>query len=140
RELLQAHEDYWVNVEKCDKIPDLEVYLVNLHPAKIDSPIPPTDHDGVKARQNDITFCDRSSHHDESITHLISNYKNLVTQMKDLAVRAISKSNDPQLQREFENILRAPTTKESKYNNRRYEDLLKGQFKLTEVFRVERKN
>jgi NTE family protein len=141
RELLQAHEDYWVNVQKCDKIPDLEVYLVNLHPSKIDSPIPPMDHDGVKGRQNDIIFCDRSSHHDESIAHLISNYKNLVTQMKDLTARAISKSNDPQLQREFENILRTPTTtKESKYDNRRYEDLLKGQFKLTEVFRVERKN
>jgi NTE family protein len=45
RELLQAHEDYWVNVEKCDKIPDLEVYLVNLHPSKIDRTIPPMDHD-----------------------------------------------------------------------------------------------
>jgi NTE family protein len=140
REVLRAHEDYWVNVEKCDKIPDLEVYLINLHPSKIDSPIPPMDHDGVKDRQNDITFCDRSSHHDESIAHLISNYKDFVTRMKDLAMTAISKSNDPQLQKEFENILRTPATKDSRNDRRRYEDLLKGQFKLTEVYRVERKN
>lgn len=54
---------------------------------------------------------------------------------------AISKSNDAQLQKEFENILMKPiTTKDSRYDIRRYEDLLKGQFKLTGVFRVERKN
>ena len=45
RELIQAHEDYWVNVRHCDKIPDLEVYLVNLHPSKIETI--PIDHDGV---------------------------------------------------------------------------------------------
>jgi len=141
RELLQAHEDYWVNVEGADKIPDLEVYIANLHPSKIDSCIPPMNRDGVKDRQNDITFCDRNSHYDESIAHLISNYKKFVTQMKDLAMRAISKSNDTQLQKEFENILMTPiTTKDSRYDSRRYKDLLKGQFKLTGVFRVERKN
>ena len=103
--------------------------------------IPPMDHDGVKDRQNDIIFSDRSSYHDEGIAYLISDYKNFVTQMKDLTVRAISKSDDPQLQMEFENILRTPTTNnDNKYDNRRYEDLLKGQFKLTKVFRVERKN
>jgi hypothetical protein len=61
--------------------------------------------------------------------------------MKNLTVRAISKSNDRQLQKEFENILKTPTTnKDSKYDNRRYEDFLKGQFNLTKVSRVERKN
>ena len=58
RELLQAHEDYWVNVEQCDKIPDLEIFIVNLHPSKIEGLIPPMDHDGVKGRLNDITFCE----------------------------------------------------------------------------------
>ena len=140
RELLQAHEDYWVNVEQCDKIPDLEIFIVNLHPSKIEGLIPPMDHDGVKGRLNDITFCDRSSHHDESIAHLISNYKDFVTRMKDLAKTVISKSNDRKLQEEFENILRTPITKNSRNDSCKYEDLLKGQFKLTEVHRVERKN
>jgi hypothetical protein len=28
REVLQVHDDYWVNVEKCEKIPDLEIYVI----------------------------------------------------------------------------------------------------------------
>ena len=45
REVLQAHEDYWVNVAKCDKIPDLEICLINLNPSKIDDRTPPMEHD-----------------------------------------------------------------------------------------------
>jgi NTE family protein len=115
REVLQAHEDYWVNVQKCDEIPDLEIYLINLHPSKIDNPIPPMDHDGVKSRQNDITFCDRSSHYDENMAHMISNYKDLGSRLKDLADRAISNSNDPQLREEFESILAMPTKDSGNY-------------------------
>ena len=38
RELLRAHEDYWTVIESGNNtIPDLrEVYIVNLHPPKID--------------------------------------------------------------------------------------------------------
>jgi NTE family protein len=140
RELLQAHEDYWTNIEHCDKIPDLEIYIVNLHPSKVDRTMPPMDHDGVKDRQNDITFSDRTSRHDENISRLISDYKNFIIQMKDLAVKAISKNNDPQLQKELENILETPiTNKDSKYGSRN-DDLIKGQFELIKVFRIERKN
>lgn len=139
REALQAHENYWVNLEKCDKIPDLEIYLITLHPSKIDDPISPMDHDRVKSRQSDITFCDRSSHYDENMSHLISNYKDFITRMKDLANRAISKSNDSQLQEEFEKILMT-STKDNRSDSYRYKDLLKGQYKLTKVYRVERKN
>ena len=32
RELIQSHQDYWKNVEGRDKIPDLEVYIVNVQP------------------------------------------------------------------------------------------------------------
>ena len=138
REVLQAHEDYWVNVQKCDEIPDLEIYLINLHPSKIDDPIPPMDHDGVKSRQNDITFCDRSSHYDENMAHMISNYKDIGSRLKDLADRAISNSNDPQLREEFESIL-AMHTKDSRRDSCRCEDLLKGRYNL-KVYRIERKN
>src|SRR6059058_3140895 len=40
RELLQAHQEYWTGVisdtkvDNSTHIPDLEVYIVNLHPAK----------------------------------------------------------------------------------------------------------
>lgn len=35
RELLQAHKDYWTLVKRSNPIPDLEVYIVNLHPSKL---------------------------------------------------------------------------------------------------------
>jgi NTE family protein len=40
RELLRAHEEYWRAVERDNVIPDLEVYIVNLHPSKIDTSHP----------------------------------------------------------------------------------------------------
>jgi len=76
---------------------------------------------------------------DEAMAHLISDYKNFGLQLKDFAERVISKSNNSQLQTELQNILNV-YTKDSTHKNRRYEDLLKGQFKLTNVYRVELKN
>jgi len=141
RELLRAHEDYWTVVERSNTIPDLEVYIVNLHPSNIDAPIPPIDHDGVKARLNDITFCDRNSHYDEGIARLLSNYKDFVTQMKELVNKAISKIDDPDITKEFEGILETPITGEDVTDDcGKYKDLLNGRFKLTKVLRVERKN
>jgi predicted acylesterase/phospholipase RssA len=140
RELLRAHEDYWTDAERSNTIPDLEVYIVNLHPSKIDRSIPPIDHDGVKARLNDITFCDRNSHYDEGTAHLLSNYKDFVAQMKELANKAISKINDPGLVKELEGILETPITYGDVNDDcRKYKDLLNGRFKL-KVLRVERKN
>ena len=61
RELLQAHRDYWTKVagDVKAKIPDLDVYIVNVHPSKRDNI--PTDHDGVNDRFNDITYSDANS-------------------------------------------------------------------------------
>jgi NTE family protein len=141
RELLQAHKDYWTDVERSNIIPDLEVYIVNLHPSKIDNINPPIDHDGVKDRQNDITFCDRNSHHDEEMIRLVSNYQEFVTQMKDLAKKAISKTNDPYLVNEFNGILETYLAgKDGNYDSLKFKDLLNGRFKLANVLRVERKN
>jgi NTE family protein len=54
RELLQAHRDYWVKVAGNDshKIPDLEVYIVNVNPSKADKV--PKDYNEVNNRQNEI--------------------------------------------------------------------------------------
>ena len=41
---------------------------------------------------------------------------------------------------ELQNILNTHTTKDSIRENRRYEDLLKGHFEITNVYRVELKN
>lgn len=141
RELLQAHKDYWTLVERSNPIPDLEVYIVNLHPSKLDSDIPPIDHDGVKDRQNDITFCDRNSLHDEDMARLVSYYKDFVIKLNDFAKKAISKINDTNLEKELESILDTPTAGEDRTDHiRRYKDLLNGRFKLTKVLRVGREN
>ena len=36
KELLESHREYWMNVENKDEAPDLDVYVVNLHPSSID--------------------------------------------------------------------------------------------------------
>jgi len=62
REVIHAHEDYWVNVKGAkNSVPDLEeLIIVNLHPSKEN--YIPLDRDGVISRREDITFDDRTMH------------------------------------------------------------------------------
>ncbi len=43
---------------------------------------------------------------------LLSNYKDFVTQMKELVNKAISKIDDPDIEKDFEGILETPITSE----------------------------
>ena len=145
RELLHAHQEYWKDVENINEIPELDVYIVNVHPSKIDIGRIPTDHNGVKDRQNDITYSDRNSRYDENITRLIGDYASFVTEMKDLLEEAICKVNDKNdkdvLKRKLNDILVTKTSnKGRKYEARNYEDLIRGRFKLNKVIRIERTN
>ena len=145
RELLHAHQEYWKDVENINEIPELDVYIVNVHPSKIDIGKIPTDHNGVKDRQNDITYADRNSRYDEKITRLIGDYASFVTEMKDLLEEAICKVNDKNdkdvLKRKLNDILVTKTSnKGRKYEARNYEDLIRGRFKLNKVIRIERTN
>lgn len=145
RELLHAHQEYWKDVENMNEIPELDVYIVNVHPSKIDNGKIPMDHNGVKDRQNDITYADRNSRYDENMTRLIGDYASFVTEMKDLLEEAISKVNDENdkdvLKRKLNDILVTKTSnKGRKYEARNYEDLIRGRFKLNKVIRIERTN
>jgi hypothetical protein len=144
RELLDSHQQYWNDVENKGKIPDLDVYIVNVHPSKIDIHTLPEDHDGVKDRNNDIIFGDRTSHYDEKMAHLITNYTDFVTQMKDLADEAIRKVNDEnnkeELKKKLESILETNITSKDRKDATTYEDLMRGGFKLTKLIRIERTN
>jgi predicted acylesterase/phospholipase RssA len=63
RELLMAHQCYWLEkIERGSnmKIPDLEVYIVNLHPPT-GRLIQADDPDGVKDRINELILSDRNS-------------------------------------------------------------------------------
>ena len=145
RELLAAHQEYWNEVENMNEIPALDVYIVNVHPSKIDFDKIPMDHNGAKDRQNDIIYADRNSRYDENMTRLIGDYANLVTEMKDLLEDAICKVNDENdkgvLKRKLNDILVTDTSsKGRKGGARNYEDLIRGQFKLNKVTRIERTN
>ncbi|HET7283299.1 MAG TPA: patatin-like phospholipase family protein [Nitrososphaeraceae archaeon] len=145
RELLDAHQQYWNEVENQGKIPDLEVYIVNVHPSKIDIHILPEDYDGVKDRKNDIIFGDRTSHYDEKMAHLIADYANFGTQVKGLAYEAISQVDDEKKKQELEERLKTilatkTSNKDSKAHPRRYEDLTRFAFNLTIAMRIERTN
>jgi len=142
RELLQAHRDYWKRVVGKDKeeIPDLDVYIVNVHPSKQDKV--PTDLDGVKDRINDITFMDRNSHYDETVADLVTDYTDLIDRLKVLAKSYFQNKykKDIVFQNEFERLLKTIEGKNSgdAGEHRKYkEDLLKGRFRLTKVIRIE---
>jgi NTE family protein len=145
RELLHAHREYWKNVEDLNEIPQLDVYIVNVHPSKIDIGKIPMDHNGVKDRQNDIIYADRNSRYDENMTRLISDYGNFVTEMKDLLEDVICKINDEEdkgiLKRKLKDILVTNTSNNGRRDEaRNYEDLITGRFKLNKVVRIERTN
>lgn len=163
RELLQAHQEYWLNAVTSQtekegndsndntRIPDLEVYIVNLHPSKRQDL--PTDHDVVKDRENDIVYGDRSSHYDEKIAYLVADLRDFAAQMKNLSADAISKVRDEshkkELREKSDDILTKRITKTATASSKRlndnddelistYDDLLKGQYRITKVVRIER--
>ncbi|HKG71967.1 MAG TPA: patatin-like phospholipase family protein [Nitrososphaeraceae archaeon] len=140
RELLQAHRDYWKKVvgEDKDEIPDLEVYIINVHPSKQDEV--PTDLDGVRDRINDITLSDRNSHYDEMAADLVTDYTDLIDKLKELAKSHFDNKDESDLfQNEFEHLLKTTETKSRGGTGERikYKDLLKGRLKLTKVIRIE---
>ena len=135
-------------------IPELEVYIVNLHPSKQKQPHQPKpherdpldDHDGVKDRHNDIVYGDRSSHYDEKQAHLIGDLQDFIARLKSLSTEAISKvgegSDKERLKKELEEILTIPITwsrdSKSKSKQGTHNDLSKRYYKLTKVVRLER--
>jgi NTE family protein len=141
RELLQAHRDYWKGVvdENQDKIPDLDVYIINVHPSKQDKV--PIDLDGVKDRINDLTFMDRNSHYDEMVANLVTDYTDLIDRLKEIAKSYFENigTKDITFQNEFESLIKIVEGKTSREagEDRKYKDLLKGRFRLTKVIRIE---
>jgi NTE family protein len=142
RELLQAHRDYWKGVvgEDKDKIPDLDVYIINVHPSKQQDTVP-TDHDAVRDRINDISFSDRNSHYDEMVADLVTDYTDLIDKLKELAKSHFKNKDKSDIifQYEFENLIRTAEAKSTggTVEHRKYKDLLKGRFNLNKVIRIE---
>jgi NTE family protein len=151
-EVAVAHRDYWTRVagNVKAKIPDLDVYIVNVHPSKRD--IIPTDHDGVNDRVNDITYSDRNSSYDEMVTDVVTDYNELedtlndsiglIRKLKALKSHIVNTNEGAAFQNELEHLLMMTEGKSNNLKRRRekYKDLIKGKFKLDRVVRIERSN
>jgi NTE family protein len=142
RELIQSHRDYWVNVENKDEAPDLDVYIVNVHPSTISIDDIPKHYDEVKDRRDDIIYGDRT-YSDEYAASIVTDYIDFINSLKDIAISHIKEDNDKTaFQKKFEN-LKAEVAKCTSYTvgeHRKYQDLIRGIFKLTRVERIERKH
>ncbi len=138
REVLEAHRNYWFKMKKYGttnskhSVPDLEIYIIDLHPTKQDSI--PIDHDGVVNRNNDITFHDRTTY-DKKVALLVADYINFTNELIKVA-----KDNGVS-QGAIDKVL----NKEAKSKHRTgeiriYQDLLEGRFNIDKIVRIERKN
>ena len=132
RELLQAHRDYWHKDRKAEKVPDLEVYIVNVWPS-VEFTIP-TDHDGVIERKNDISHCDQTEY-DQKVAFFVSDYYNLANELLDLAKRKGASKE------EIDEILLSPAKSIKRTGIRRkFKDLLERRFELLRVVTIENKD
>jgi NTE family protein len=164
RELIHKHKTYWENyigeqnlskgmwnVEESDntnienaKVPDLEVYIINVWPSTENTV--PSDYDGIKDRKNDIGHADKTEY-DQKVAVLVSDYIELIREIRKIALDHITQ---PSKQKDFKEKLskfltdtKTESKPESKHRTgrpRKYEDLIKGRFKLSKVVTIERKD
>jgi NTE family protein len=128
RQLIQSHQDYWTKVEEVDKIPSLEVYIIDVWPSMVNKyyPIRP-DHGSTINRKNELTYQDKTFY-DENVANIVSDYYNLTRDLLELAEENnISKDK-------IDSILEQ--TGKSVHGNgkpRKYESLLKDRFEITKI-------
>ena len=129
---MQAHRDYWHKDRKERKVPDLDVYIINVWPS-IES-IVPADHDGVKDRRNDITHSDQTEY-DQKVALLVGDYYQLAGELIKLAKEKGASAADIQaiLSKEIKSIKRTGV-------KRTYNDLIEGRFDLLRVVTIEHKD
>jgi predicted acylesterase/phospholipase RssA len=140
RELLQAHQEYWRIIDRHkQKIPDLEVYLINNHPSQ-GSVIQDYDYDAVKDRVNDIQFHDRNSRYDENIANMNTDFFAIIDATVQLAKTYIDEGKFKDFKKELENFLKSTAKSRSAGEERMYKDILDASFALKKVTRIENTN
>jgi hypothetical protein len=128
-----------VNVENRE-VPDLDIYVVNVHPSRIDVNHMPEQYDEVKDRNNDILYGDRT-YNDQYSASLVTDYIDFIASLKDLALNHIKDDNEKNaFLKKFETLKdgKANSTSHTLGEYRRYEDLIKGRFDL-KLIRIEQK-
>ena len=120
-------------------IPDLDVYIVDLWPAK--EKTVPMDHDGVIDRYFDLLLNDKTDY-DEKVANIVSDYVNFVKQTRDLVIKAINSINDTNKKKDLHDQLEKILEIKAKSTHRngeqrKYKDLLKERFDIN-VTRIDR--
>jgi NTE family protein len=91
------------------------------------------DLDFVENRKWNILFSDKTDY-DEQVAKVVSDYNDLVNELRNLAGRAGIKE-------EMNDILEKYARSETRNGRpRKYKDLLGGRFRLTKVVRIDRKD
>lgn len=129
-EVIQRHRKYWgCNKKKGGKIPDLELYIINLYPAV--EPGIPASPDTILDRQTDINFHDRTRY-GIRVAKMRSEYIDLISDLRKLA-------RDNNLEGEVNEILKKKTgNKTVNGDDKTYKDLVEGRFKIKKVVYAQR--
>jgi NTE family protein len=141
RELLTAHRDYWIEYLRNDRrrsgdelisqTPELEVYIVNLHPLTPKGI--PKDKDLVDDRESDIFFHDRTSY-DEQVAYAFTDFVNMTRDLIELArSNGLSNKVDDILDRKAKTIARI-----GEYRFTTNKDLFLGKPRISKVWRIDR--
>lgn len=149
RELIDKHKEYWGNEigkerlwdgtkkedgEKGIKIPALDVYITDVWPAKLkDDPVP-SDNDFVASRKTDLILLDKTEY-EESVSKMITQYMHLTEELLNF-LQDTDKANKIKSILDKYIIDSTLNTKGKKT----YRDLLKGNFDIDRVMRIERKD
>ena len=134
-QVVIAQRRYWYFGKKVkDSVPKLNVFQINLHPARVDRV--PWDHDGAVNRNSDISFGDRSKS-DETILLSWGMYSRLVKELIQL-----SKEHGV-TQKMIDDLLDRPLPNQERLEGARattYRDGVEGGFNLGEIIRIQRKH
>ena len=140
RELLAAHKNFWMEYlrnnrdsgdESITQTPELEVYIVNLHP--ISPKDIPQDKDLIDDRESDILFHDRTTY-DEQIAYAFTDFVNMTRDLVELArSNGLSKNVEEILEKKARTISRV-----GEYRFTTYRDLLFGKPRIYKVWRIDR--
>jgi NTE family protein len=148
RELLTAHKTYWMEYlrrnrsnigrggERGDDMmitqtPELEVYIVNLHP--LTPKDIPGDKDLIDDREADIFFHDRTTY-DEQVAYAFTDFVNMTRDLIELArSNGLSEKVDEILDKEAKTIARV-----GEYRFTTNRDLFLGKPRISKVWRIDR--
>jgi NTE family protein len=142
RELLTAHRNYWMEYLRKNRrgrgdelmitqTPELEVYIVNLHP--LTPKDIPQDKDLVDDRESDIFFHDRTAY-DEQVAYAFTDFVNMTRDLIELArSNGLSNKVDEILNRKAKTIARV-----GEYRFTTNRDLFLGKPRISKVWRIDR--